>query len=108
MTEQPEARPKVYIVVEGRSPFGDVTGVLVTVEDGPLWSHSSSDIEWLREIIEAPSVFDRQMLLSKALLGRKAHIEIHAGQTQVRADDVILKDTHAGASGLTLRFGVGE
>lgn len=64
MTEQPEVRPKVYIVVEGRSPFGDVTGVLVTVEDGPLWSHSSSDIEWLRN--DLTTTFpDRKALLDE-------------------------------------------
>ena len=49
MTEQAvESKPKVYIVVLGHSALGDIDGVLVTVEDGPLWSHMSSDIEWLR------------------------------------------------------------
>lgn len=49
MTEQPtEGKPKVYLVIEGRTPIGDVSGMLVTPEDGPLWAHTSSHLDWLR------------------------------------------------------------
>ena len=47
MTEQPTL-PEVYIVVQGRSAIGDVIGLLVTAEDGPLWGHTSSHLEYLK------------------------------------------------------------
>jgi len=39
---------KVYVVIN-RASWGDnVSGTLVTPERGPMWSHVSSDLDWLK------------------------------------------------------------
>lgn len=66
------------------------------------------EIERLRTLLEASTVYDRQALVGKALLGREAIVEIDTAKVHLRTEHVVLKHTHAGAVGLVLNFGEGE
>lgn len=54
------------------------------------------------------SVYARQRVVGEALLGRKVIVEIDTTKVRLRAEDVVLRHSHAGAVGLVLNFGEDE